>query len=647
MCGLFGIRARMDARQTIKHLNRMASIIRHRGPDDHGMHVVTHQEITTGFGMNRLSIVDIGGGRQPIFNENCTLAVVFNGEIYNHRQLRTELAAKGHVFKTASDTEVILHAYEEYGERSVLRLDGMFAFAILELATGGLFLARDRFGIKPLFYTTAAGRFAFASESRALSILPWFSQNLDYQSVSDYFSLWYVPAPRSIWRDAKKLMPGTWMRVGGCGDITTEKYWKPLYRPYNRPRAQLREEYFTALHQSVQDQLMGEVPIGVFLSGGFDSGSIAFSLAKENGRNPYRTFSIGFRDSSFDESGLIFETVRAFGCNHTHRYFLGEQVQGMIGKVTDALDEPLGITAYPYYQLCQMAAGKVTVALSGDGGDELLGGYDTYYGHRLLEIYRHIPGPLRRALFKTMIKMTPVSYGKRGLDIKLKKFMEAGEHSPARGHVSWREIFTPDEKHRLLNLPDSVDLSPYHAFSASIEDMDNEEIINRFMCADLSVFLPEACLMLADRVGMSHSMEIRVPFLSNTFFDFASSLPIEWKVRGMTTKRLSRTFLSNILPKPVIKAPKLGFAPPFSRWILGPLKNYFLDLVSDDAIRDCGIINIDEARKVLIGHIDGKEDNHRKLMLIFGFLNWYNNRFRSSYPEYFDSVNNLHHDISA
>lgn len=620
MCGIFGMMGSFSEEEVNEKLRAMARVLKHRGPDDEGFHIEKGKGI--GIGMTRLSIVDRAGGHQPIYNEDESLLIVLNGEIYNYQELREELIAKGHLFRTKTDTESVLHLYEEEGADSVKRLNGMFAFAILNRRSGEIFIARDRFGIKHLIYSFHKG-FLFSSELKAFLVFEDFPMDLDEQAVSDYFALWYVPVPRCIVKSAKKLPQAHWMRVRSSHEVEIKPYWEPVY--HEKPRAnekELREEYFYYLRKSVRSQLQGEVPIGVFLSGGLDSGSIVAMLA-ENGRVPYHTFSVGFDHQSYDETPRIKATSDKFHTNHHHYIVKGEDVLPIIEEVTYHMDQPLGLQAYPYYILAKNAKEYVTVILSGEGGDEILGGYDTYCGHPYLEFYRKFPRFFRRWFKDVLLPKFPHSFTKRGFDIQLRKFVEAAEFSPERAHVSWREIFTPEEKRELLNVSAEVDLDPYHAFKPYIELETIPNLINRFMYADFAIFMPEATLTEADRLGMAHSLEFRVPFLDNEFFDFAASLPLEWKIRRLTPKYISRRVLRGVLPDEVVSAPKHGFTPPIAYWIFGPLREYFIELLNQKFLKECGIINVKYAQKVLQEHLARKKDHSRRLMLLFFFANWY------------------------
>lgn len=620
MCGIFGVMGNFSRDEMGLRLDEMAKILKHRGPDDVGFHLQPDKGV--GIGMTRLSIVDRMGGHQPIYNEDKSLVLVFNGEIYNYRELREELQAKGHTFRTQTDTETIIHLYEEEGVDCATRLNGMFAFAILNLKNGELYLARDRFGIKQLIYSFHRG-FIFASEMKAFLVFPNFPMEIDQQALSDHLSLWYIPSPRCALRSASKLQQGHWMKVKSPTDIEIQRYWTPHYSEEPvQSEAELKEEYFSRLETAVSRQLQGEVPIGLFLSGGLDSGSIAAILAARRDIS-FHTFSVGFDHKSYDETPLINETAKKFSRQHHHITVTGN-ILDLIEEVTFSQDQPLGLTSYHYYQLCREAKQYATVILTGEGGDEILGGYDTYCGHPYLQLYRFLPQAVRSGIREKILPLIPHSFSKRGIDIQLRKFAEAAEFTPERAHVSWREIFLPHEKKLLINHDAGIDLDPYHAFADFIEDNSISQLINRFMYSDLAVFLPEVGLAQSDRMGMAHSLEIRVPFLDNDFFDFTARLPLKWKIRRLTPKYMVRKFLGETLPKNVLKAPKYGMTPPIAQWFFGPLRDYMHDLLQQKNIREWGGINTDYAQEVFNEHLSRKKDHSRRLMVLFGYLNWYN-----------------------
>lgn len=626
MCGIFGVAGPSTSAAMEETLLAMGTAIQHRGPDDRG-HLVSRRH-AIGMGMTRLSIVDRAGGHQPIFNEDRSLAIVLNGEIYNHLALRQELELNGHRFSTASDAEAVLHLFEQDGPDSVSRLNGMFAFAIFNLKTGDLFFARDRFGVKPFFFATG-GRFdfVFASEVKAFAAIKGFDVQTDPQAISDYFSYSYIPLPDSILTGVKQLMPGHWMIRKITGETTDHRYWTPTYRDIRSAEKELPtereliDEFRMKFKSAVERQLLGEVPIGAFLSGGLDSGTIV-AMMHELEVRPLHTFSVGFDSKDFDETDLLMQTANKFGTQHHHISFSGGDVADLVDTVSYSQDHPLGLTSYAYFLMAKAASEHVTVALSGDGGDELLGGYDMYYGHGLLERYRKLPPFVRSIIEKGIVDRLPHSMSKRGLDVKARKFIEAARLSATRSYLAWREAFLPEEKQRLLLKRDGFRLDPYACYSSYLEDESIQPIENRLMNADLNQFLVGTTLTIADRIGMANSIEIRVPFLDNDFFDFASGLEMKWKLRGTQTKVLMRKAMKGILPDVIIGAPKLGFTPPLGQWFKSALKPRMMDLLDDQELRSRALIDFGYARAVYEEHLQGKQDHSRRLMTLFSYLNW-------------------------
>lgn len=625
MCGIFGVVDDQRPAQIETTLRTMAQITHHRGPDDRGL--LVSAKLATGIGMNRLSIVDRAGGHQPIFNEDRTLAIVMNGEIYNHLELRKDLEAKGHRFATKSDTEAVLHLYEEEGPAAMAKLNGMFAVAILNVTSGEMFFARDRFGVKPFFYAEAQGcRFAFASEVKAFAAIEGFSVETSAQAVSDYFSYSYIPLPESILHGVRQLLPGCWMIRRPSGEMETRRYWHPSYdvRPFESEN-DIVADFRATFRSAVERQLLGEVPIGAFLSGGLDSGAIVATMA-ELGVKPLHTFSVGFDSAAFDETELIKKTSGKFATTHHHLDFSGDKIADLVGTVTYAQDHPLGLTSFAYYVMAKKAREFVTVTLSGDGGDELFGGYDMYYGHAMLERYRRLPAIMRGFIENQVVARLPNTMSKRGLDVKARKFVEAARFTPARSYIAWREIFPPEEKARLLKGLDraggSVNQDPYHAYQKYLEDTSINPVENRLMNADLNQFLVGTTLTIADRVGMANSLEVRVPFLDNELFNFASRLQMKWKLKGMTTKVLLRKAFADVLPPEIVSAPKLGFTPPMGQWFKGPLKPLMAELLNDRELQNRALIDFPYARQIFDEHLSGQVDQSRKLMSLFCYLNW-------------------------
>lgn len=622
MCGIFGYQSKAEMTQKKETLFRMGYALRNRGPDDAGFLIQKDRE--SAFGMRRLSIVDRSGGHQPIYNEDKSLALVFNGEVYNHLDIRDRLIAQGHSFATQSDSEVVLHLFEELGVAGFAELNGIFAFAILDLRKDEFLIVRDRFGVKPALYCYSKSGFAFASELKCLAQTEGFQFELDPQAVSDYFSLSYNPSPGVILKGVKSVPAGSWIRVRSSQIIDSGCYWQPKFSSIKeeiKSEAEWVAEFKTLFQSAVRRQQMGEVPVGAFLSGGLDSGGIVSALAASGER--YHTFSVAFDDKDFDETALALKTSARFKTHHHQIRVDGTEILELLDTVPYEQDHPLGLTSYSYFLMAKKAREYVTVCLSGDGGDELFGGYDMYYGNRLIEKYKRVPSFMRYAGERLLLKCLRPSFSKRGFDIKARKFIEAARLPGERAYLSFREIFSPEQKRDLLKLGSEVQLDPYFRFTSYIEDQEIQPIESRFMWTDLRQFLQGTTLTIADRIGMANSLEVRVPFLDNELFEFSQRLPMELKIRGMTTKYLLRTAFRGVIPDEVIKAPKLGFTPPMGKWFNGVLLEMCEQLFEPSRVEATGVLNSAAVTRIWNDHKAKRIDHSRHLMALVSFLTWY------------------------
>ncbi|MCX6020392.1 MAG: asparagine synthase (glutamine-hydrolyzing), partial [Chloroflexi bacterium] len=486
MCGIAGV-VGFVAEQPASafELDGMLDALTHRGPDDQG----THRDRWVSFGMRRLSIIDVAGGHQPLGNHDGTVWIVFNGEIYNYRELRGQLIAKGYRFATNSDTETIVHAYEEWGDACVERLNGMFAFAIWDARRGRLLAARDRAGIKPLHYTERDGRFAFGSELKALLALPWVERRLDLHAVSEYLTYEHIPCPRTIFEGIQKLPPGHLLTYDRSG-LKVRPYWEfDLALSEEAPARSDREwieEFRATLERSVRMELIADVPLGVFLSGGIDSSAVTAMAARAV--PGVQTFSIAFDDPSFDESRYARRVAELLGTEHHELTLTGPMLWELAPGIMNILDEPLGDSSIiPTYLLSKFARERVTVALGGDGGDELLAGYSTLQAHRLAQSYLRAPAFLRRGLVEPLVRRLPVNMNNLSLDFKAKRFVaSANAPAPARHHL-WLGSFSPEEKAQLLRpeVRAVVNGGTFHAAEAIYNGSRARDELNRVMAMDM------------------------------------------------------------------------------------------------------------------------------------------------------------------
>lgn len=567
MCGIAGVVDAL-APPNSEILDRLAASLRCRGPDDEGR--LLRPERGVGLVHRRLSIIDLAGGRQPIANEDETLALVCNGEVYDFAEKREALAARGHRFRTGSDNEVILHLYEERGEVCLTELNGMFAFAIVHLPSGEVFLARDRFGQKPLFYAQAGARFAFASGPAALATLPWVDSALEPTAIHDYFEYQYVPTPRSIYRGVRKVPPGSWARWDGTG-LTLHPYWqRRLSADRDLAYADAQGEVRTRLSAAVKRRLVADVPLGAFLSGGMDS-SLICALAQREGGRQLSTFSIGFPEAKYDERAYAAAVAAHLGTDH---HFLEVDPGSFAGlaAVVASFEEPFcDASMLPTALLARFTRQHVTVALSGDGADELFGGY---YRTRVLHLLRAlapVPQGLRAAAGGALLRILPPKREERTFWGRLRRLVEL---APLEGLARYRRLITrfPEGDRRGLYQPD---------FAAALGDYRGDEPLaalhrseldptDAFLELEISSYLPDDILVKVDRASMACSLEVRSPFLDPTVAELAFALPYRFKQRGRSRKRLLADAFAHLLPKPIFARPKMGFGVPLARWVRGP-----------------------------------------------------------------------------
>jgi len=609
-------------------LDRMCRSIAHRGPDDQGIWL----EGAVGLGVRRLSIIDVAGGHQPIHNQDESEWIVFNGEIYNFPQLRERLNARGHRFYTRTDTEVVIHAYDEWGERCVEELNGMFGFAIWDSRRQTLFLARDRLGIKPLYYAITPDVLAFASELKAILTIPGMRREVDLAALDDYLALEYVPSPRSIIRGIRKLPPGhtlSWRMDNGDGQL--RQYWDvdlgaSEREPDTVPLAQRAEELRAVLLESVRKELISDVPLGVFLSGGIDSSTVAAMMTRLTPGH-VNSFSIGFSDPSFDESAHARQVAQHLGTNHRELILEPSMLTDLVPSVTENLDEPLAdASIIPTYLLSRFARQHVTVALGGDGGDELFGGYPTLLAHRLARYYQRLPGVVRDRLLSPLIERLPVSMANISLDFKLKRFVDGAGYPIGERHVRWLGSFSSEERAGLLDpqLQASLEQSDRHDLVAEhLARHRLQDPLNRVLYLDMKMYLENDILAKVDRASMMASLEARVPLLNVDLVEHVARLPVSLKLRGQRSKYILKHALRGVLPDATLARGKKGFGMPVARWIRGPLKDLVLTTLAPDKLRREGFFRPTYVKTLLDDHLSGRRDNRKQLWTLFIFERWY------------------------
>ncbi len=615
MCGICGVVSGGGERPDLDVVRRMSGRLAHRGPDSDGL----HHDGPVALAARRLSIIDLEGGSQPIANEDGSVVVVQNGEIYNYRELRRDLERSGHRFATASDTEVLVHMYEEHGDDFVERLRGMFAIAVWDSRAARLLLARDRFGIKPLFYRFAAGSLSFASELKSMLEQPDFSREIDPRAVAAFLAFNSVPAPLTIFAEARKLPAGCTL-AWRDGEIAERRYARPRPAPADRvrsgPAGPLAAELRETLRDSVRAHLVADVPVGVLLSGGVDSAGVT-ALAAAESAEPVRTFSIGFEESSFDElerARLIAERYRT---DH-HELVLRPDAAELLPNLVEAFDEPFGdSSAVPTYLVSKLAAGEVKVALSGEGGDELFGGYYTY----VADLLAPRVAPLT-ALAGPLIEALPSSDSKVSLEYKAKRFVRGARLPALERHHAWKEIFPAPMRASLLGERGGA-WDPVDLLRDRYVETDGAEPLARLQDLDLGIYLVDDLLVKTDRSSMAHSLELRVPFLDQRVAEFALGLATPLKVRGFAKKRLLRRALAPLLPKEIIRGPKQGFSIPLAAWLRGPLEPFARETLSPATLARQGCLDPAIVTPMLDRHCSGEEDLSRQLWGLMSFTLWF------------------------
>lgn len=624
MCGVFGI-----VGENVKTFPLKSSVdaLRHRGPDDSG----SFYEDNIFLGFRRLSIIDLKGGAQPIFNEDRSKCIIFNGEIYNFLQLRDDLLTKGHRFSTRSDTETILHAYEEWGEECVKYLRGMFAFAIWDSKAKRLFLARDRLGIKPLFYAEYKGRLYFASEMKAILANQEFPRDMDEAAFTSYFTLSYIPAPLTIYTGIRKLLPGhtlTWEN----GQISIRKYWDLYFEPdRGKDEKHFIEGFMDLLQDSVKIRLMSEVPLGAFLSGGIDSSAVVALMSKFT-TNSVNTFCIGFSGNTggyLDERKYAQMVAERYATNHREYKVLPEP-EGMIEKIVRAFDEPFADdSTIPSYYVCKIARENVTVALSGLGGDEAFAGYERYLGFKLRDIYGRIPLFIREKLIRNLIGGLPERSDGHYTINHMKRFVRSGSLSPDLCYMNYISILSSNLKSTLFSDPGRFnkhfescnDLILGYFNSSDIPA--EKDSLNRVLYCDLKTYLPEDILAVTDRMSMHHSLEVRVPFVDHKFLEFCATIPPEMKLKWFQKKYLLKKATRDLLPKEVISHRKQGFVGPMAQWLKNDLKSYTLETLSEKNLKKHDLLNCKTIQRILDQHFSGREIHDTLIWSILVFQKWY------------------------
>jgi asparagine synthase (glutamine-hydrolysing) len=608
VCGICGI---ADSSGTLDpaRLTAMSATLVHRGPDSEGAYV----DGPVALAARRLSIIDLETGDQPLANEDGTVHVIQNGEIYNYQELRDELERAGHRFRTRSDTEVLVHLYEQLGDGFAARLRGMFAVALWDADRRRLVLARDRFGIKPLYFRAQGGDLEFASELRALP-----RGDVDLDALECFLAFNSIPAPFSIFRGTRKL-PAGHLLVWEGGAPRLERFARPSPAPVNDLRSEpeqfLAEELRARLRDSVRAHLVADVPVGVLLSGGVDSGTLA-ALAAQESSETLRTFSIGFEEASYDELTDARRVAQRYGTSH-RELVLRPHAALLLPALAEAFDEPFAdSSALPTYLVSQLAAQEVKVALSGEGGDELFGGYYTYVADRLAE---RVGGLARVA--RPLVELLPSSSRRASFDYRAKRFVRAVHLPPLERHHGWKEIFSREARAELTARRSAFD--PVDLYRKRFAETEGAELLARLQDVDLGLYLVDDLLVKTDRASMAHSLEARVPYLDPLVAGFALQLPDRLKVQGFEKKVLLRRAVEPLLPRSVIHGRKRGFSIPAAAWLRGELEPFARETLSAEALRRQGFFEPAAVRGLLDDHVAGREDLSRQLWGLLAFTLWH------------------------
>ncbi len=624
MCGIAGfVHPNADRPAESAVAAAMCQAIAHRGPDDQGVYA----QGPAALGSRRLAIIDLASGHQPIANEDRTIWVVFNGEIYNYRELTTFLQQRGHRFVSQSDTEVIVHAYEEFGDDFPQHLNGMFAIALWDAPKRELRLVRDRMGIKPLYYAQHQGTLIFGSEPKALLAYPGLPRTIDLVALNEYLSFEYVPAPRSIFEGIAKLPPGHTLRYGLGGALRVEAYWDANLAQSESVQPKSADDYadeLTALLRDVvRKEMISDVPLGVLLSGGIDSSAIAAMMTELSPGN-VKSFSIAFDDPSFDESPFARQVARHLGTVHHELELTSSVAADLLPRIARHMDEPLGDSSLvPTFLLSQFARGHVKAVLGGDGGDELFAGYPTLQAHRLVDYYERLtPGIMRQRIVPWLVQHLPVSHDNFSFDFKLRRFLSGLGVPLLERHHRWLGSFTPEQKQQLL-LPAYIrENGTYDVAYRHLQACQARDVINQILYCDMKLYLEGDILTKVDRASMANSLEVRVPFLNHSLVEFVTTLPHTFKLRGMTSKYLLRTCLKGRIPENLRKRGKKGFNMPVAKWLTGPLRPLVQDLFSESQIKRQGYFDSSTIHTLLHEHLTGRHDHRKLLWTLLAFQLW-------------------------
>lgn len=643
MCGICGVIDLRNQNVQPRLVQQMCDLIAHRGPDDAGVVVMHGQQYVevkpglesmrqdgfeVGLGHRRLSIIDLSpAGHQPMCNEDGKIWIVFNGEIYNFQELRVELERKGHLFKSRSDTEVILHGYEEWGVDCLHRFRGMFAFALWDSRQRQLFMARDRLGKKPLVYFHQKSHFAFASEIKALLQVPEIERKVNATAIHHYLTYQYVPSPDTIFEGIKKLPPAHYLLYDHEGNIRIERYWKLHYNSsHHRVDLQeLRDQIRTKLEESVKLRLISDVPLGAFLSGGVDSSLIVGIMAKLSAK-PVKTFSIGFKEKDYDELMYAKMVSERFGTDH-HEFIVKPDAIEILPKLVWHYNEPFAdSSAIPTYYVAKMTKDYVKVVLTGDAGDENFAGYNRYLRGKWVALFSKIPERMRQTLLPRFLRTIAQLHWKEMKFNHLANYIESISSNQARNYAEQVKIFNAGEKGDLYS-PEFVQAmsgtDSVEYLLRKYEEAETNNLIEQLLYLDINTYLPEDLLVKMDIATMANSLEARVPFLDHQFMEFVAGIPSQLKLKGSKTKFILKTAFKDLLPDPIFKRKKMGFGVPVSRWFRNELKDYIYEILLDSRTLNRGYFKREGIERLLNDHIGLRYDHSGKIWALLFLEIWF------------------------
>ena len=627
MCGILGV---IDFNIKESRFEKILDILAHRGPDDKG--IFCKNPII--LGQRRLSIIDTSSaGHQPMSDEDGTIWIVYNGEIYNFVLIRKELEKKGYCFKSRTDTEVILYAYKEWGVDCLHKFNGMFAFCICDLKNKLLFLARDRFGIKPLVYYFDNKKFIFSSEIKSILLFEAISKEIDWEAFVCYMYFGYIPAPLTIYKEIKKLEPAhyilvKWQNEGKLEFIKKRWYYLPVNNfSKNLDINEIKENLSSLVSDAVKLRLISDVPLGAFLSGGIDS-SIIVGLMARHSNQPVKTFSIGYKEHElFDETSYAREVARFNNTEHYEFKLTYQDILDIIPIVLNHLDEPFADwSIFPTFLVSQKTRQHVTVALSGDGADELFAGYRKYQGEFFLKYYLLIPFTIRKGLIEPLLRFLPDSYDNKVLEYvrRAKRFLNGLDNNPAKRHFNWMCVFSKELLKQLTNnfILEVNNVAPFNFIKKLFDEFEGD-LINKMLYTDVNMCLPYDMLVKVDWMSMLNSLEVRVPFLDYRVVEFAFQIPGSLKLNRWKRKYILIETFKNILPPKLHHRPKQGFDVPIGEWFKKELKKLFWEIVEENFVKKQGIFNFEFIKEMYYLHVSNKKDFSKQLLAIFIFEWWY------------------------